>query len=202
MPEVDRTNVEYLFDHPDIVHNYVAANPLEAARTEYLEHNGRVLGVKLVWKLAHKHPDQVPSFTTHNAKGRLAKLGFRNFISTNKSNLVTSPERSEFVLEVHKRVEKSIWTRDPGLRLAVIKNAKYACEACGLRPYEKYNGPQDGCLEGHHTKPISQTQGTSKAVEIGDLMCLCANCHSMIHRLISTSSRSVSLNEFRSTIKG
>jgi predicted HNH restriction endonuclease len=35
----------------------------------------------------------------------------------------------------------------------------------------------------HHLNPISQTEGEHEVDPVNDLIPLCSNCHSMIHRL-------------------
>ena len=55
------------------------------------------------------------------------------------------------------------------------------CEICGFDFNKAYGDLGDGFIEAHHTKPISTMQdGESTKVE--DLVMLCSNCHSMIHR--------------------
>lgn len=60
-------------------------------------------------------------------------------------------------------------------------NGKLYCEACGFDFTEKYGELGEGFIEAHHIKPISQMMPNEKT-KIEDIVMLCSNCHSMIHR--------------------
>lgn len=202
MPDTpSRDEVEKVFSDPKKIHRFLRDNPQRAPKTEYVEHNGTVLGVKLVWSHAHGKPSDPRHFTTDEAKTFLRRLGFSNFLSLDEANLTTTTQSVRNVLETHRRVERAIWTRNKKIRQAVLSDASCTCAACGLRPADVYDGPEDGCLEGHHIKPMSDFDGREQAVTDSDLICLCANCHRMIHRAIASSHRNVSLGEFKATIR-
>jgi len=46
---------------------------------------------------------------------------------------------------------------------------------------EKYGVLGDGFIEAHHIKPVSQMQ-EGERTSIEDLIMVCSNCHSMLHR--------------------
>ncbi|MED3882822.1 HNH endonuclease [Priestia megaterium] len=55
------------------------------------------------------------------------------------------------------------------------------CEACSFDFIKAYGSLGEGFIEGHYKTPISQLKiETRNRVE--DIVLLCANCHSMIHR--------------------
>lgn len=54
-----------------------------------------------------------------------------------------------------------------------------ACQACGFRFEEKYGELGKDFIEVHHTIPISE--GEREVNPETDMVCLCSNCHSMIH---------------------
>ncbi len=61
------------------------------------------------------------------------------------------------------------------------KNGTLKCEICGFDFEETYGKIGKGFIEGHHIKPVSEMkQGEKTHVE--DIVLLCSNCHSMIHR--------------------
>lgn len=78
--------------------------------------------------------------------------------------------------------------RERAAGLAAAKKAHFIkthgrlwCERCRLDPLEKY-GPDTGaaCIEVHHRTPLAEiVQG--QVTTLDDLMCLCANCHRVIH---------------------
>ena len=57
---------------------------------------------------------------------------------------------------------------------------RLGCEKCGCFPVEYY-GKKSGeaCIEVHHKVPLS-VLGTRQTT-LDDLMCVCANCHRMLH---------------------
>ena len=80
-------------------------------------------------------------------------------------------------------------SRERASGLARAKKEEFArlherlyCEQCGLRPDEVY-GPDIGhaCIEVHHKAPLHE-RSTESETTLDDLMCVCANCHRIIHR--------------------
>ena len=61
---------------------------------------------------------------------------------------------------------------------------KIICECCGIDFNEVYGKIGLGFIEVHHLDPISNYDETHKIDPVNDLVPLCSNCHSMIHRLI------------------
>ena len=55
------------------------------------------------------------------------------------------------------------------------------CEVCGFNFAKVYGPIGENFVEGHHIKPVSQLQPNEKT-KIEDIVLLCSNCHSMIHR--------------------
>ncbi len=60
-------------------------------------------------------------------------------------------------------------------------NGKLYCEVCGFNFSETYGELGNDFIEAHHVKPISQMSENEKT-NINDIVMLCSNCHSMIHR--------------------
>lgn len=60
-------------------------------------------------------------------------------------------------------------------------NGKLFCEVCGFNFSEKYGELGENFIEAHHIKPISEMKDGEKT-NIDDIVMLCSNCHSMIHR--------------------
>lgn len=60
-------------------------------------------------------------------------------------------------------------------------NNKLFCEACGFDFSDKYGDLGIGFIEAHHIKPIAKMKQNEKT-KIEDIVMLCSNCHSMIHR--------------------
>ncbi len=74
------------------------------------------------------------------------------------------------------------YERDPKLRDAAIKIHGTACQGCGFEFEWKYGVVGAGFIEVHHTKPVSSLGGTVQVNPQTDLVVLCSNCHSIVHR--------------------
>ena len=72
------------------------------------------------------------------------------------------------------------YKRDRKLRNAVAKERDYTCEICGVKLTDIYGPIANEFIEVHHKEPIHEGEReTTKE----DLICVCPNCHSMLHRL-------------------
>ena len=60
-------------------------------------------------------------------------------------------------------------------------NGRLFCEVCNFDFFEHYGKIGDGFIEAHHIKPVSEMKDGEKT-NISDIVMLCSNCHSMIHR--------------------
>jgi len=78
------------------------------------------------------------------------------------------------------------WTttyeRNPQLRVAAINMHGVVCMGCGFDFEAKYGDIGSGFIEVHHTKPISSLGGAAAVNPATDLIVLCSNCHSIVHR--------------------
>lgn len=62
-----------------------------------------------------------------------------------------------------------------------LNEGKLYCEICGFDFYSIYGELGKDFIEAHHAKPISEMKENEKT-NINDIVLLCSNCHSMIHR--------------------
>ena len=84
----------------------------------------------------------------------------RTHLSRERASGLARAKKEEFV-RVHKRLY---------------------CEECGLKPDEVYGSDVgDACIEVHHKAPLHE-RSTEGETTLDDLMCVCANCHRIIHR--------------------
>lgn len=60
-------------------------------------------------------------------------------------------------------------------------HGRLRCEVCGFDFEAHYGAIGRGFIEGHHLKPVSQLEPGEKT-RVEDIVLLCSNCHSMIHR--------------------
>jgi hypothetical protein len=61
------------------------------------------------------------------------------------------------------------------------QNGKVVCSVCSFSFPESYGKVGEGFIEAHHTQPIAQLAPDTK-ISIVDLVPICSNCHSMLHR--------------------
>ncbi len=61
------------------------------------------------------------------------------------------------------------------------KNGRLYCEICGFDFNDKYGELGKNYIEAHHMIPVS-TMAEGEKTKIEDIVMVCSNCHSMIHR--------------------
>lgn len=74
------------------------------------------------------------------------------------------------------------YERDTKNRDIAVEKHSYTCKACGFNFEKKYGQIGANYIHVHHIKPISEQKEKIKINPETDLIVLCANCHSMIHR--------------------
>ena len=81
--------------------------------------------------------------------------------------------------------DREIHQRNPKLRQLCIEafGSEYKCVVCGMNFVKCYGEIGKEFIEIHHLKPISETDGEHEVDPAKEMIPLCSNCHSMIHRL-------------------
>lgn len=89
-----------------------------------------------------------------------------------------TPEQEGEAKEIKsKRYERSRVNRE-----ICLAHKGYSCYACGFNFLERYGQLGKDYIEVHHTTPVS-AMGDNYKIDIDrDLVPVCSNCHSMIHR--------------------
>ena len=148
-------------------------------------------------KITHFSDDE-PFIT----KKEFKKIETGNYQNTNKMdeehyeyiiNKITEPnirheeeiENDEYArfLEVEKRVSRSeAIKRSKAAREEAIRIHGTICHVCGFDFEETYGQLGEGFIEVHHIVPLSKRAKRKPTDPRKDLVCLCANCHRMIHR--------------------
>ena len=80
------------------------------------------------------------------------------------------------------QVRTNKYERNPELRKKCIAHYGYVCQICGLDFTKAYGDLGKEYIEVHHIVPISTIKKEHEVDPIRDLIPLCSNCHSMIHR--------------------
>ncbi len=97
-----------------------------------------------------------------------------------------------------ERVVSNRFERDPALRAACLVHHGTACLACGLDMGQRYGEDGRGFIHVHHTMPLSSVGARHKVDARTDLVPLCPNCHTMIHR----QEPPLSVDAVRALIRG
>lgn len=81
-----------------------------------------------------------------------------------------------------KRVEVNRYERDPRARRACLRHWGYRCAVCELSFEERYGPLGRDYIHVHHTLELSRVPPGYHVNPVTDLVPVCPNCHSMIHR--------------------
>ena len=74
------------------------------------------------------------------------------------------------------------YERSPENRRAAIRIHGAVCCVCGFDFYDTYGEAGKDFIEVHHVKPLNSVEEETIVNPETDLVCLCSNCHRMIHR--------------------
>jgi 5-methylcytosine-specific restriction protein A len=81
-----------------------------------------------------------------------------------------------------KRVEVNRYERSPANRAACLAFHGARCLGCGFDFGQAYGPIAAGFIEVHHTVPVSRMGSGYLVDPVHDLVPLCSNCHSVVHR--------------------
>ena len=68
------------------------------------------------------------------------------------------------------------------------QHGRLFCESCRFDPSETYGVHAEACIEVHHDAVHVATMSPGHKTTLGQLKCLCANCHRVLHRQFAMSS--------------
>ena len=81
-----------------------------------------------------------------------------------------------------RAVTTTRYERSPLHRMRCINHFGWNCQVCEL-DFEDFYGPLGASfIEVHHLTPVSALGGATEVDPLADLIPLCSNCHSMVHR--------------------
>lgn len=81
-----------------------------------------------------------------------------------------------------QQITINAYERNTTARRKCIEYYGYNCGICGFNYKEKYGEYADNFIQVHHIKPIAEIKSEYVLDPISDLIPICANCHSVIHR--------------------
>ena len=94
----------------------------------------------------------------------------------------TSGEQKLFPEGSTKQIIINAYERNPAARAACIEHFGYICQICGFDFALKYGLLGEEFIHVHHIKPLYELDEEYEVDPINDLVPLCPNCHSMVHR--------------------
>lgn len=145
---------------------------------------------RLIWEQFGDKPNEVRAL----AEQIRAAIASTSKLKRSDQEELTFPE-GRIITRTHIAYERSV-----SLRRELLQSRREAdelkCDCCGYRP------PLDHCgdwalaaLEVHHVTPISRAG--QKRTRLNEVALLCANCHRLMHRVISLDGVWPSANELR-----
>lgn len=113
------------------------------------------------------------------------RWGLRGFVPTAASMDITQDDagfpEGRVVLRKHLLRERNHQVILLAKQRYLEQHGHLECEACGFNFEACYGEIGQGFIEGHHTKPVSELE-PGEQTRAEDIVLLCSNCHSMIHR--------------------
>ena len=74
------------------------------------------------------------------------------------------------------------YERNPKYREQAIKIHGLTCQVCGFNFERQYGSLGYGYIEVHHKKPLYSLDEEVVPDPVKDMICVCSNCHRMLHR--------------------
>jgi 5-methylcytosine-specific restriction protein A len=91
-------------------------------------------------------------------------------------------DAGDFFEGSRKSVLVNKYERDPSARDACVAHYGAKCQCCGMDFASEYGELGKGFIHVHHLKPVSEVGMEYRVDPKVDLIPVCPNCHSMIHR--------------------
>ena len=110
--------------------------------------------------------------------------GLRDFKSESAVELTQEDDEfseGKFYLKQHLCRERNQKLISTAKKLFIQRNGNLFCQICGFDFEKQYGELGSGFIEAHHIKPVSE-MNQSETTKIEDIIMVCSNCHSMIHR--------------------
>jgi len=129
----------------------------------------------------------------------LAQVNYKKDSSVFNDN-ETNDSALESTLEEggKKKFYGTKYERRPALRQQAVEFHGLTCMACGFNFKDRYGSWGAGYIHVHHIVPLYSSQKPKKVNSKTDMVVLCANCHSMVHR---RKDKLLSMDELKSILK-
>lgn len=120
--------------------------------------------------------------TDVSAANQIDKLYFSQDTPTDILSSHEVSAKESYTEGAVKQVLVNQYERDRKARQECIQHYKCVCNVCGFDFSKRYGPHGEGFIEVHHIKPLNQIKATYTVDPIKDLIPVCSNCHSMLHR--------------------
>ncbi|SBT17724.1 HNH endonuclease [Marinomonas gallaica] len=120
--------------------------------------------------------------TDVSAQNQIDKLYFNHVPEEETFSPHEVNEKSTYVEGMVKQVLVNQYERDPKARAECIRYYKCVCNICNFDFAKNYGSYGEGFVEVHHIKPLHEIKTGYVVDPINDLIPVCSNCHSMLHR--------------------
>lgn len=118
-------------------------------------------------------------------------------LSVDEANYRTAEEVQGFPEGAVETVLVNRYERDGRNRAIAIRTHGLTCVVCDFNFGEVYGPLGDGFIVVHHLVPVSKLGVDYVINPVTDLVCICANCHAMVHR----SDPPIAIAELREQVK-
>ena len=111
-------------------------------------------------------------------------MGVKGFDETKSLELTQEDDEfseGKILLKEHLKRERNNKLIIEAKKRFVNKNGHLYCEVCGFDFKKQYGALGDNFIEAHHSIPVS-TMAEGDTTKVEDIIMVCSNCHSMIHR--------------------
>lgn len=115
-----------------------------------------------------------------------------------KTNEIGLEQATSLSEGAKKTVVVNAYERSSIARKICIEHYGAKCQVCGFDFSETYGSDFEGLIEVHHVIPISNIQSEYSVDPIKDLIPLCSNCHTAIHKRIG--NRFFTIEELRDRV--
>lgn len=112
--------------------------------------------------------------------------GHYGLVDYNDCNIEFSQDDDEFsegkvALKKHLVRERNYQLIKKAKNIFLETHGSLYCEICGFNFKKTYGELGEEFIEAHHVKPVSQ-MNDDECTKISDIIMVCSNCHSMLHR--------------------
>ena len=145
------------------------------------------------YKLSHiEIIDSLAKLDSNLFKGQSPHLYIRNASQQNELERVLSNRMiysdeiaagdEKYVEGGKKLVLVNSYERSSEARANCLKHYGYDCQVCGFSFENFYGDVGNNYIHVHHVKPLSDIKQNYKVDSVNDLIPVCPNCHSMLHK--------------------